>query len=196
MAAALVLVSPAAVAQSEAPLGEGSPDVTFPHGRASFGAFVGGSSFYNGNYRWNVDILGAYLRAGLQLTRVLGAEVEVAGGTSAFTLSAHGAFFVDLTPTDWITFGLGPVVGANYGHGACAGSSLDPCAVVTGTVTPYVAGAGRVDFFPRLNVSGSGARGGVDLGLELQVGAATGVIPSNEARHGLASYFMVGYSFY
>lgn len=179
-------------------------EAPFPRGRASFGGLTGGSSFYNGNYNGNVDVIGAYFRVGLQWTRAFGTEVEVAGGSSfGITSNVHGAFFFDFLPSDGFAFALGPVIGQSYGVNLagdpCPGPYIPgaaPCQFPTGNPTTYVAGAARVDFLPWHDVSGRGTRRGLDLAVEIQVGSATSYVPLNASSLGLAAYFMIGYAAY
>ena len=66
-----------------------------PRARGSVGGLAGGSSFYNGSFNGNVDVVGFYLRAGIQWSHGFGTELEGAAASAVLTSSVHAGMFVD-----------------------------------------------------------------------------------------------------
>jgi hypothetical protein len=198
LAAAFGLTSMPVFAQSpegvaHAPPEEAVAEGPLPRARGSVGGLAGGSSFYNGSFNGNVDVVGFYLRAGIQWSHGFGTELEGAAASSVLTSSVHAGMFVDLSTVDWFSVAVGPVIGASYAldfPSQCLG-----CPPPNRGAVMYVAGAARLDVFAFSHRSAHGVRG-LDLGVEVQVGEDTGSVPANESSFGLAGYVMIGYAAY
>jgi hypothetical protein len=140
--------------------------------------------------------IGVYIRLGVGLNDLWGIEGELSGGTTFLDSYVRTALTLDLSPSDWFTFAIGPVARDDADMLSCG------CGGSTTVAITSIGATARLD----LHIApsrGPEGRSAFTLGLVGDVGAtvgANGFCDSDESFAGsgpaYAFYLTVGYMHY
>jgi hypothetical protein len=111
--------------------------------------------------------IGLYFRVGAELNDLWGIDAELSGGSVIEATYLRGALTFDVSPTDLVTFAVGPLVRDDW--------VLVPCGCLGDATVSMtsIGGTARLDLHPGASRSANG-RGAVTVGLIGDVGATVG----------------------